>query len=217
MIQLNSSITEIKGIGEKNAALFQKLNIATVGDLLFHFPRDYEMLKPAVTIRQRKESAFQDAGVYGTVTSEPVLKYLRGKNSVSFEVKDEMGTAMTVTYFHMPYLKKSVKRGNTYVFFGQLFEKNNRCYRGKQKGGMKVPYNSRILGLVIGAERVKHGMTQEQLSGLAGITRGHLAVLESGQKSPKVETLWRIADALNLRLSDLIKLVEKEMEKGSGP
>ena len=96
-------------------------------------------------------------------------------------------------------------------------EKNNRCYRGKQKGGMKVPYNSRILGLVIGAERVKHGMTQEQLSGLAGITHGHLAVLESGQKSPKVETLWRIADALTLRLSDLIKLVEKEMEKGSGP
>ena len=32
---------EIKGIGEKTAALFQKLNIETVGDLLLHYPRTY--------------------------------------------------------------------------------------------------------------------------------------------------------------------------------
>ena len=163
MIQLNSSITEIKGIGEKNAALFQKLNIATVGDLLFHFPRDYEMLKPAVTIRQRKESAFQDAGVYGTVTSEPVLKYLRGKNSVSFEVKDEMGTAMTVTYFHMPYLKKSVKRGNTYVFFGQLFEKNNRCYMTQPRMYRPDEYR-KMTGVLRGVYVKTKGITDASLS-----------------------------------------------------
>ena len=37
----NSSITEIKGIGAKTAALFQKLNIETVGDILLHYPRAY--------------------------------------------------------------------------------------------------------------------------------------------------------------------------------
>ena len=37
----STSIIEIKGIGEKTAALFQKLNIETVGDLLLHYPRTY--------------------------------------------------------------------------------------------------------------------------------------------------------------------------------
>lgn len=37
----STSIIEIKGIGEKTAALFQKLNIETVGNLLLHYPRTY--------------------------------------------------------------------------------------------------------------------------------------------------------------------------------
>lgn len=65
-----------------------------------------------------------------------------------------------------------------------------------------MPYNSKIIGLIISTERVKKEMTQEQLSGLAGISRSHLASLESGQKSPKIETLWKIAEALSFQ--DLI-------------
>ncbi len=77
-----------------------------------------------------------------------------------------------------------------------------------------MPYNSKTLGLIIGTERVKKGMTQEQLSGLAGISRSHLAALESGQKSPKVETIWKIAEALSIKPSKLIMLVEKSIERG---
>jgi len=35
-------ITTLKGIGEKTAALFGKLNITTVDDLLWFYPRAYE-------------------------------------------------------------------------------------------------------------------------------------------------------------------------------
>jgi len=92
-------------------------------------------------------------------------------------------------------------------------EKNKDCYRGKRKGGIRMPYNSKTLGLIIGTERVKRRMTQEQLSGLAGISRSHLAALESGQKSPKVSTLWRIAEALSVKPSRLIAMMEKNMEE----
>ncbi len=77
-----------------------------------------------------------------------------------------------------------------------------------------MPYNSKVLGLVIGIERVNRGMTQEQLSGLAGISRSHLAALESGQKSPGGETLWKIADALSMKPSKLLAQMEKNMERG---
>jgi len=76
-----------------------------------------------------------------------------------------------------------------------------------------MPYNSKIIGLIISTERVKKEMTQEQLSGLAGISRSHLASLESGQKSPKIETIWKIAEALSVKPSKLIMMAEKKIER----
>ncbi|MBE5814323.1 MAG: helix-turn-helix transcriptional regulator [Clostridiales bacterium] len=70
----------------------------------------------------------------------------------------------------------------------------------------------RTTGLVIGRLREEKGMTQEVLSGLAGIARSHLGMIECGRKSPNVETLRRIAAALGLRLSQLIGMVEEAGE-----
>ena len=75
-------------------------------------------------------------------------------------------------------------------------------------------YNSKAFGVVIGRLRMKNGMTQESMSGLAGIARSHLAALENGEKTVKLSTLWAIAYALDLKPSELIRLVEKEMESG---
>ncbi|MBR3795151.1 MAG: helix-turn-helix domain-containing protein [Clostridia bacterium] len=54
-------------------------------------------------------------------------------------------------------------------------------------------------------------MSQEILSGLSGVARSHLAMIENGKKNANVDTLWRIAAALDLRLSELIRLVKNEM------
>ena len=56
------------------------------------------------------------------------------------------------------------------------------------------------------------GLTQERMSGLAGIARSHLAALENGEKTAKLNTLWNIAYALDLKPSELIRMVEKETE-----
>ena len=73
------------------------------------------------------------------------------------------------------------------------------------------PYNCAVSGRVIRALRTRKGLSQEVLSGLAGIARSHLAMIEGGMKNASVDTLWRIADALGLRLSELIRMVEEEM------
>ena len=71
-------------------------------------------------------------------------------------------------------------------------------------------YNSKITGQIIGILRTRRGMSQEVLSGLAGISRSHLAMIENGRKKANVETLWRIAAALDMPLSELIRMVEEE-------
>lgn len=70
-------------------------------------------------------------------------------------------------------------------------------------------YDNKITGIVIRDLRNKKGVTQEVLSGLAGIPRSHLAMIESGRISPKIDTLWRIAEALGLKLSELIQMIEE--------
>lgn len=75
-------------------------------------------------------------------------------------------------------------------------------------------YDKRITGRVIGRLRTARGMTQELLSGLAGIDRSHLGKIENGSKNAAVDTLWRIAAALQLPLSELFRLIEQEMEEG---
>ena len=71
-------------------------------------------------------------------------------------------------------------------------------------------YDHRITGRVIRRLRHARGMSQEVLSGLAAVSRSHLAEIEAGKDNANVDTLWRIADALGMRLSELIRKVEEE-------
>ena len=76
-----------------------------------------------------------------------------------------------------------------------------------------MPYNRQAFGAVISRLRVKRGLTQEAASGLAGIARSHLVMLESGRKTARLDTLWRIADMLGVRPSELVRLAEEENGK----
>ena len=76
-----------------------------------------------------------------------------------------------------------------------------------------MPYNHEITGRVIRQLREERGVTQEVLSGLAALSRSHLADIERGSVNASVDTLWRICDALGLRLSDLIRRVEEETDR----
>ena len=77
-----------------------------------------------------------------------------------------------------------------------------------------MPYNRKAFGAVIGRLRMKKGLTQEKMSGLAGIARSHLAALENGEKTARMDTVWNLAYALELKPSELLRLVEKETEGG---
>jgi len=59
--------------------------------------------------------------------------------------------------------------------------------------------------------RNKTGKTQEQISGLAGIPRSHLAAIENGTKIPTVKTLVKIFNALSINISEFFRTVESEL------
>lgn len=67
-------------------------------------------------------------------------------------------------------------------------------------------------GRAIRRLRKERGQSQEVISGLAGIARSHLAMIETGVKQPNFETLWRIANAFSLPPHCLVSLIEEEAE-----
>ena len=73
-----------------------------------------------------------------------------------------------------------------------------------------MPYNSKAFGLVISRLRTEKGMSQESVSAFAGISRSHLTMLENGKKTARLDTVFRLADALGITASELICMVEKE-------
>lgn len=77
---------------------------------------------------------------------------------------------------------------------------------------MFVPMlDSKIVGEVISQFRKKKGVSQEVLSGLADIGRTHLSAIERGERKPTLETLYKIAEALDVKMSDIIIEIEKRI------
>lgn len=70
--------------------------------------------------------------------------------------------------------------------------------------------SSVLVGRVISEARQGKGITQEVLSGLADIGRTHLSAIERGERKPTLETLWRIALALDMHPSELVRRIELE-------
>ncbi len=66
----------------------------------------------------------------------------------------------------------------------------------------------RLIGEVIREYRVKKGISQEVLSGLAGLDRTHYSKIERGQREPTIETLFKIAGALDIPPHEIIQTIE---------
>ena len=115
----DTSIRFVKGVGEKRAALFERLNIRTVDDLLHHYPRDYEDWSTAGTIAQAMTSD-AEVCVRATAMSAPKEHRVR-KGLVLYKFKVSDGwQSMDVTIFNNKYAAARVKAGEKYLFFGRI-------------------------------------------------------------------------------------------------
>lgn len=109
-------VNRIKGVGEKTAALFGKINVYTVDDLIRHYPRDYETYGAPVSIRETSPGSVQ--AVYGQITAIPNVKKVRNLSILNAILKDDNGDSIQLTFFNMPFLKKVLKPGGFYLFRG---------------------------------------------------------------------------------------------------
>lgn len=116
-------ITELKGIGAKTGELFARLGVRTTEDMIHFYPRAYDEYKAPVTLRELIPDT--QAAVRITLKKDPdLLRY--GKLPVTSINVQEDGISLSVVWFNMPWLKKQLPAGNTFVFRGHIAKKRGR-------------------------------------------------------------------------------------------
>lgn len=117
------SIRVLKGVGEKTEKLFQKIGVVQVGDLLRYYPRDYDIFKEAESIGTLKDQ--EKGAIIGTITGNIDVKRVRNLTVISTVIADVTGKCR-LTWFNMPFLRNTLKRGMTMVFRGKMAVRNNQ-------------------------------------------------------------------------------------------
>lgn len=116
-MELQQKVTQLKGVGPKKAEALKKLNIETLEDMMFFFPRDYEDRRNVVKITdlQVERSSVIKARVDLVVND----RFTRTKKQIlRLMVTDDTGS-LEVIFFNAKYLAGSFKVGNEYAFYGK--------------------------------------------------------------------------------------------------
>jgi len=68
-------------------------------------------------------------------------------------------------------------------------------------------------GRVVRQRRIDIGLTQEQLGFEAELRRTYISIIELGQQQPSLNTIFKLARALQISPGRLIGLVEDELSR----
>ena len=120
-MDLNDSISAIRGIGPKKADRLRDMGICTVEDLLFHFPRSYQDRRLVTPMSQLNN------GVPALVCGKVVMvvkesSRYKKQQILRILVEDSLtggeSATMEVVFFHVNYLESQFIKGQDYYFYG---------------------------------------------------------------------------------------------------
>lgn len=117
-------VTALPGIREASARKLARLEIYTLGDILYHFPHRYEDYSALKSISQLLYG--EEATIIAAIQESFERNNLFGKRRITCLLSDGTAT-LQATWFNLPtYLTGQLKEGNKFVFSGQVGQ-----YRGR--------------------------------------------------------------------------------------
>ena len=116
-------IKEVKGVGPKTAEALERVNLKTVGDLIYLLPRVYENYQAAVDIADLRPGK---AIIKGKISDLHIIRTSRKRLTITQGViRDHTGAIRTV-WFNQPYRAKQFDEKREYYFTGRYEFKNGR-------------------------------------------------------------------------------------------
>lgn len=113
-MNLDSPLTELKGIGKVLAAKFAAAGLQTVADLIDYYPRRYDDYSKLTSVRRLKPGPVTIRAVFKQVKGRYVR---RGMHVTEAVVSDETGSTRLI-WFNQPYREAALKKGQPYFISG---------------------------------------------------------------------------------------------------
>jgi len=118
MIKFDTPVQFVKGVGPKMAQRLKKLEIKTIQELIYYFPRDYidfSRITPVARARIGEpvvlKVRIKDIKVLRTARKRMMLTVINAEDS-SGEIR--------LVWFNQPYLAKNFKEDEIKIFFGKV-------------------------------------------------------------------------------------------------
>ncbi|MFZ5800928.1 MAG: ATP-dependent DNA helicase RecG [Candidatus Omnitrophota bacterium] len=157
-------IQYLKGVGPRRKSIFSRLNIATVEDLLYFFPRRYEDRSQFVAIAGLKPGVAQT--IKGKVLAASLRRSLqRGIFLFQAVIADSSGK-MECLWFHQPYLKEYLKPNTNLVIYGEPQQHGNHWQMINPEYEILDGENDQDnlnVGRIVPIYPLTEGLTQRQL------------------------------------------------------
>ena len=161
---LGQPVSSVKGVGKSFLRHLHNLEIYTVEDLLYHFPRRYLDRRKLTKLNEVRIG--EETTVVGTVRSADVRRTSRRKSVLSVAIYD--GTAYLYgTWFNQPYHAERLPPGTEVAFSGKVQYKYgclqmiNPAYDILEEGrdvGRKTVHTGRIIPLHPATQKMSAAM-----------------------------------------------------------
>ena len=122
-MELEEKVDSLKGIGPKTAALFEKLKVSTLKDLVYLYPRTYLSYHAPLTIAEAEHG--KRVAIKATIQSYVEIKKVRTLKLVTCTAKDISGS-IKLLWYNSLFLKQVFHIGQTFIFVGVVTIKNNQ-------------------------------------------------------------------------------------------
>ncbi len=119
-MELNDSVSCIKGVGNKTTVLLNRLGVYSVSDMLSFFPRAFTSY-PEVS-----EGLFETGKLCAlrlTVTSKPLVK--KGRIAIVTCNATDGFSGFRLTWFRAPYIARQIHMDGEYIFYGVVESKGS--------------------------------------------------------------------------------------------
>lgn len=118
VLELQTDIRYLKGVGESRAALYQKLGIETVEDLLYHIPRRYIDLTRPTPLAAAVPG--QKCAVRALLAAKGREQRIRRGLSVFRLTAVDGPVTLHITFFNAKYTVEALREGEEYIFYGTV-------------------------------------------------------------------------------------------------
>lgn len=182
-MELTSSVTAVKGVGDELAKKLAALGVKTIGQLIDYLPRRYEDYSEVVPIRDTHPGPVTVKGIVKQAGGRYVR---RGMHITEAVVGDETGS-LRMVWFNQPYRAKSLKIGAEYYFSG-LFELSYQRMQLTNPSAELVSDFTVNTARIIPVYRETKDVTSKQIRKMVGSCRSLI------RKLPETLPLWLVQE-----------------------